>query len=144
MATEFTPVLSTLGGVMIGVSASVMLLAQGRIAGISGIVGGLLSPQPGDVGWRVAFVSGMVVGGAVLFGLMPAAFEMGLQRSPVALVVAGLLVGFGTRLGNGCTSGHGVCGLSRFSQRSLASVMTFMFTGGVAAAVVHHLFGGVL
>lgn len=144
MPTEFTPIASTVGGMLIGLSASILLLGSGRVAGISGIVGGLLAPRPGDVGWRTAFVGGMFAAGLVAAAMFPGAFTSTLERSPVALALAGLLVGFGTRLGNGCTSGHGVCGLSRLSPRSLASVVTFMFTGGVAAFVVNHLLGGTI
>lgn len=133
-----------LGGALIGAAASLMLLASGRVAGISGIFGGLLEPRPGDVGWRTAFVAGLLVAGAVGAQLHPQAFAIEIQRSPVALAFGGLLVGFGTRLGNGCTSGHGICGLARFSPRSLASVATFMVSGGVAAFVVNHVLGGVL
>lgn len=133
-----------LGGALIGAAASVLLLASGRVAGISGIFGGLLEPRPGDVGWRAAFVGGLVLAGVIGVAVAPGAFAMEIERSPGALAFGGLLVGFGTRLGNGCTSGHGVCGLSRFSPRSLASVVTFMLTGGLAAFVVNHLFGGSL
>jgi uncharacterized membrane protein YedE/YeeE len=118
-----------LGGALIGLSASLLLLLQGRIAGISGIIGGLLPPTPGDADWRVTFVGGLVVDSMPL-------------RTVGVTAVAGLLVGYGTRLGNGCTSGHGICGLSRLSGRSLASVLTFMAAGGVTVFVVEHLLGG--
>lgn len=144
MPTEFTPVASALGGALIGLSASLLLLGSGRVAGISGIFGGLLAPRPGDVGWRAAFVGGLVAAGIVAAAVFPAGFAADLDRSPLVLALAGVLVGFGTRLGNGCTSGHGVCGLSRFSPRSLASVVTFMFAGGVVAFVVNHLVGGAI
>ncbi|MFZ5477028.1 MAG: YeeE/YedE family protein [Myxococcota bacterium] len=142
MSPEFTPVASTAGGVLLGLGASLLLLGEGRVAGVSGILGGLLSPQRGDVGWRAAFLAGMVGAGVVAFAVSPASFAIGIERSPAAMAIAGLLVGFGTRLGNGCTSGHGVCGLSRLSVRSLASVATFMLVGGVVAFVVNHVLGG--
>lgn len=141
---NFTPLESTIGGALIGVAAALLMLFHGRIAGISGVAGGLLSPKPGDLGWRVLFVAGLVVGGLAIYALQPSSFAIGIERSPVALVLAGLMVGFGTRLGSGCTSGHGVCGLSRLSPRSLAATLTFMATGMATAAVVTHLFGGTL
>lgn len=142
MSPEFTPWLSTLGGALIGVSASAMLLLEGRVAGISGIVGGLFTPKPGDIGWRLAFLAGLVVAGIGAAHLAPASVAVEIDRAPWMLVVAGLLVGVGTRLGNGCTSGHGVCGLSRMSPRSLASVVTFMAVGAAVAVVVGRLTGG--
>jgi uncharacterized membrane protein YedE/YeeE len=141
MSPDFTPVLSTIGGALIGAAASAMLLTEGRIAGISGILGGLFTPRPGDIGWRVAFVLGLTLAGVVGAVLAPGAVSVGIERSPWMLVVAGLLVGVGTRLGNGCTSGHGVCGLSRLSPRSLASVVTFMTVGAVVAVTVGRLGG---
>ncbi len=142
MSPEFTPVLSTLGGALIGASASAMLLLEGRVAGISGIVGGLFTPKAGDIGWRLAFVAGLVLAGIGGMLLAPESLAVEVQRPPWMLVVAGLLVGVGTRLGNGCTSGHGVCGLSRMSPRSLASVVTFMGVGAAVAVVVGRLAGG--
>jgi uncharacterized membrane protein YedE/YeeE len=118
-----------LGGAIIGLAAATFLVLTGRIAGISGIVGGLLSPRPGDFGWRLAFAIGMLAAGVGGLLFAPQLMETTLHRSPVMVVVAGLLVGFGTRLGNGCTSGHGVCGISRGSPRSLASVFTFIAAG---------------
>lgn len=141
MSTEFTPLLSTLGGVLIGGSASLMLLLEGRVTGISGIVGGLFAPKAGDVAWRVAFVVGMALAGVVAATYAPASVAAETNRGPALLILAGLLVGVGTRIGSGCTSGHGVCGLSRLSPRSLASVMTFMGVGGVVAVVVGRLLG---
>ena len=136
--------LPTLGGVLIGLSASAMLLFNGRIAGISGIVGGVLRLPRNDLDWRIAFVMGLLAGGITLFLLDPGFFSTDLVRSPAAIVVAGLLVGVGVRLGSGCTSGHGVCGMSRFSPRSILATVTFMVAGGVVAAVVTNFFGGVL
>lgn len=142
--TEFTPIASTIGGVLIGLSAALVLLFHGRIAGISGIVGGLTHPQTGDVAWRVGFIGGMVLAGSVLAMFVPEGFAVTITRSPAAIVVAGLLVGFGTRLGSGCTSGHGVCGMSRFSPRSFAAAITFMVVGGIMATVVSRVLGGVV
>ena len=142
MSPDFTPVLSTLGGALIGASASAMLLLEGRVAGISGIVGGLFTPRAGDIGWRLAFLGGLVLAGIGGALLAPASVAVEIVRAPWMLVVAGLLVGVGTRLGNGCTSGHGVCGLSRMSPRSLASVVTFMAVGAAVAVAVGQLTGG--
>ena len=141
MSADFTPFSALLGGALIGLAASVMLLGAGRVAGISGIFGGLLAPRAGDVAWRLAFVGGLLAAGigAVLF--VPSAFASDLARPPLVLALAGVLVGYGTRLGSGCTSGHGVCGLSRLSARSLASVLTFMLTGALAAVVTNTLLG---
>jgi len=141
---HFTPVASTIGGLFIGLAASLMLLLHGRIAGISGIVGGLLKPRPGDVSWRLLFVGGLVVGGVVFSLFFPDMLTDTLQRSPLAVIGAGLLVGFGVRMGNGCTSGHGVCGLTRFSPRSGAAVVTFMTTGAITAYITQQLLGGAL
>ncbi len=141
---NFTPFASAIGGILIGLSAAMMLLFNGRIAGISGIVRGVIQPSEGDFAWRAAFVGGLVAGGAVLAALVPAMFQVTVDRSWVALIAAGVLVGFGTRLGNGCTSGHGVCGLSRFSARSLVATVSFMGAGAVTVFVVNHLLGGVL
>ncbi len=137
----FTPWRSLGGGVLIGLAASFLLSTNGRVAGISGIVGGLLEPRRDDVAWRLLFVAGLVCGGGMLWLVDPALVRMTLDRSPQALVAAGLLVGFGTRLGSGCTSGHGVCGVSRGAQRSIVATATFM-VAGVLTAVVVHLLGG--
>jgi uncharacterized membrane protein YedE/YeeE len=136
----FTPLASLVGGALIGLSASALLVLNGRVAGISGIVGGLLQPRRGEVAWRIAFVCGLLVGGLVTARLVPGSIVPRQGVAPTMLVaIAGLLVGFGTALSGGCTSGHGVCGLSRFSKRSLVAVATFMATGGLAAFVVRHL-----
>lgn len=141
---NFTPVASLCGGIVIGLSASLLLLCDGKIAGISGIVGGLLSPAPNDTAWRVLFVVGLLTGGLLFSLVSPQAFTIGIARSPSVLILAGLLVGFGTRLGNGCTSGHGVCGISRLSPRSLMATVTFMITGIVTVYITNHLLGGSL
>ncbi len=122
-----------IGGALIGLAAGAFLILNGRIAGISGVLGGLLTPKRGDTSWRASFVAGLIAGGVALSVLYPAAFPEALNSSNATLIAAGLFVGFGTRLGSGCTSGHGVCGLPRFSPRSLVATITFM---GVGAATV--------
>jgi uncharacterized membrane protein YedE/YeeE len=139
--SNFTPLESLAGGALIGLAASLLLLVHGKVAGISGILGNLLTPARGDVGWRAAFLLGLLVAGLAGFALHPASFASGIERSHGIIAVAGLLVGYGTRLGNGCTSGHGVCGLSRFSPRSLAATLTFMATGALAATLGQRLLG---
>ncbi|HEY2774852.1 MAG TPA: YeeE/YedE thiosulfate transporter family protein [Candidatus Binatia bacterium] len=141
---HFTPLHSLLGGVLIGLSATAMLALLGRVAGISGIVGGLLSGERSERSWRAGFALGLLVGGAVLGSLAPDSFAMTLHRSAPTLAMAGLLVGFGSRLGSGCTSGHGVCGIARASRRSITATMTFMATGAATALVVTQFFGGSL
>ena len=122
------------GGLLIGLAAALLLLTDGRVAGISGVVGGLVEPSPDGVAWRAWFVGGLLLGAVALRVLAPCVFGTGPSASLGTLAVAGALVGYGTRLSNGCTSGHGVCGLSRRSPRSLVAVMTFM---GIAIAVVY-------
>ena len=139
-----TLIFAIIGGALIGVGAAALMYFSGKIAGMSGIVGGLLNPKAGDIGWRVALVLGIVVGGAVLMLIRPELFGFGVERSWPAIIVAGLLVGFGTRLGSGCTSGHGVCGIARLGPRSLVATATFVFTGAIAAFVVNQLLGGSL
>jgi uncharacterized protein len=141
---NFTPFASTIGGLLIGLSAVIMLLFNGRIAGISGIFGGLIKPQRGEIEWRAAFIGGLLVGGAAMMTIRPELFAITIERSALAVAVAGLLVGFGTRLGSGCTSGHGVCGLSRFSARSLVATASFMIVGAITVFVVNHFAGGSL
>ena len=128
-----------LGGILIGAAASGLLFFNGRIAGISGIVGGLLPPWAEDGQWRLAFVAGLLTGGLLLLFAYPVAFSIRPPASLPVLAVAGLLVGFGTSVGHGCTSGHGVCGLGRRSARSLAAVITFMATGAITVYVVNHV-----
>jgi uncharacterized membrane protein YedE/YeeE len=139
---HFTPLASLIGGAMIGLAASLLLFGDGRIAGISGIVGGLLNPVAGDTAWRVLFIAGLLVGGLGLHLVDPALLRVDIDRSAGALLTGGLLVGFGTALGSGCTSGHGVCGLSRGSSRSLVATLTFMATGVLVAWLVGHALGG--
>ena len=144
---NFTPVASLIGGMLIGLSASAILLFSGKIAGISGIVGGILSPAQNDTQWRLLFLGGLLVGGLLvgsrMVGLSSAdVFAIEIERSWPALILAGLLVGFGSRFGSGCTSGHGVCGISRFSPRSLVATITFISTGALVVYIVNHLFRG--
>ena len=136
---HFTPWTSLAGGILIGIAAAMFLLLNGRIAGISGILGGLVHPRAVDTGWRVAFVLGLVAAPLVyqLFEPLP---SVQIDAGTTLLVVAGLLVGVGTRYGSGCTSGHGVCGLSRFSARSLAATASFMGAGFLTVYVTRHLF----
>jgi uncharacterized membrane protein YedE/YeeE len=135
---NFTPVTALAGGVLIGAASVWLLAANGRIAGVSGILHGLFAQPPGDRIWRTAFIAGLIVAGVAwhFFGLAPNPredFPLGWAAA------AGLLVGFGTRVGGGCTSGHGVCGLGRFSLRSLAAVIVFMATGMAATFVMRHV-----
>ena len=132
---------ATIGGGLIGLAASWLLLAKGRVAGISGIVGGLLGPVDAQTTWRLSFLGGLLAGGVILVASMPTVIAAPVGRSMGMVAVAGLLVGYGTRLGSGCTSGHGVCGLTRFSPRSLVATLTFMATG-FATATVLGLVGG--
>ena len=134
---HFTPWTSLAGGILIGIAAAMFLLLNGRIAGISGILGGLLRPKAGDISWRVAFVLGLVAAPLVyqLAAPLPA---VQIDAGTTLLVVAGLLVGVGTRSGSGCTSGHGVCGLSRLSPRSMVATAAFMAAGFVTVFIVRH------
>ncbi len=142
---HFTPITSSLGGVLIGLSAALLFGLNGRIAGISGIAGRLVEKVPkGDIAWRFAFLGGLVVAGIGAAWLVPETIHMGISRSPAALVAAGLLVGFGTRMGGGCTSGHGVCGIGRLSTRSVVATLMFMATGAATVWIIRVLFGGVL
>jgi len=139
---NFTPVSAAIGGALIGLAAVLLMLFTGRIAGVSGIFGGLLNPQNSDRAWRVAFIAGLILAplSAALVGQavpMPQ-----LPKSFIVIAVAGLLVGFGTRLGSGCTSGHGICGIARLSPRSIAATMIFMVAAIIVVALTHHVFAG--
>jgi hypothetical protein len=137
---HFTPWMSLGGGVLLGLAAAAFILVNGRILGISGILGGLLVPRLGDIGWRIAFLLGMAAAPFVSVLLLPEAFIVAprIEAGFATIAVAGLLVGFGTRYGSGCTSGHGVCGLSRLSPRSLVSTLTFMGLGFVVVYLLRH------
>lgn len=139
--TEFTPYASLAGGALIGVAASLLLVGYGRIAGISGIAGNLLAGKPGDRAWRAAFLLGLVLAGLALSSFWEGAVGQS-PRSLSLVGVAGLIVGIGTRVGGGCTSGHGVCGVSRLSPRSLVATLTFMLSGVVTVTVLRWLGGG--
>ncbi len=136
----FTPWSALGGGLLIGLAAAWLVILNGRIAGISGILGGLFRPRPGDIGWRAAFIAGLLLAPLVYALFLPVPV-MHIAAGPLPLVTAGLLVGFGTRLGSGCTSGHGVCGMSRLSPRSLVATLVFIAAGIGTVYVVRHLLG---
>lgn len=138
--SQFTPGAALTGGLLIGLAAASFLLLNGRIAGISGILGGLLAPARRDILWRLAFLAGLV-GTPSLWLLFSELPPIQVDAGYPALIVAGLLVGIGTRYGSGCTSGHGVCGLSRLSPRSLVATLSFMATGFLTVFVIRHLMG---
>lgn len=136
--THFTPGSALAGGMVIGIATAILLLLAGRIAGISGIVGGLFRLQRGDIGWRLAFVSGLILAPFIwqLFNELP---PIQIDTSYLVMALAGLIVGLGTRYGSGCTSGHGVCGLSRMSPRSIVATFTFITTGVTTVYLIRHL-----
>jgi hypothetical protein len=139
---NFTPVSALIGGGLIGLASVVLMLFIGRIAGIAGIVGGFFGAGGSEIGWRLAFIAGLIAGPFLVplaGGTIP---DITIDAPLPMVVAAGLLVGFGTRLGNGCTSGHGVCGLARLSPRSLAATLTFMAAGAAVVFVSRHLIGG--
>ena len=138
--THFTPWASLAGGSIIGLAAAIFLLFNGRIAGISGILGGLLQRSHGDMAWRIAFLLGLVAA-PFIYSIFAALPTVQVDAGTATLVVAGLLVGVGTRYGSGCTSGHGVCGLSRGSLRSLVATAAFMAAGFVTVFIVRHFLG---
>ena len=139
---NFTPISAAIGGALIGLSAVLLMLFTGRIAGVSGILDGLINPRTGDRSWRAAFIAGLIaapvtamfVGYTVPIPQMPSSY--------IAILAGGLLVGFGARLGSGCTSGHGICGIARLSPRSIAATGVFMVAAIVVVALTHHVFGG--
>ena len=137
---SFTPWSAAIGGAIIGIAAALLALVNGRIAGVSGIVGGLLGPTFRDFGWRAAFMAGLILA-PLAYGTFAALPSIVIDATYPMLVVAGLLVGVGTRYGGGCTSGHGVCGLSRLSPRSLAATLVFMVAGFATVFVVRHIIG---
>lgn len=141
---QFQPWQALLGGALIGLSATWMMLFHGRISGIAGIGAGAVdhTVPPHERGWRLSFVAGLVLGGLALLFWMPGQFESLIERSPWVLAAAGVLVGVGTRLGSGCTSGHGVCGISRGSVRSIVATLTFTASGAATVAAYRAIFGG--
>lgn len=140
---NLTPLSGLLGGALIGLAAAMLMLLTGRIAGISGIFGGLLSPATHDRGWRVAFVAGLIAAPLVAaFATGAALPSPAMPASLILIVVAGLLVGFGSRMGGGCTSGHGVCGTARLSARSLVATAIFMAAAIITVAIARHMIGG--
>lgn len=140
--TTFAPLSAALGGILIGLAATLLMWGLGRIAGISGIVRTVLRNEPGERAWRWAFLAGMVASAYLVFHFTGARFEIREGFPLLKLVLGGLLVGYGTALGSGCTSGHGVCGIARFSARSLVATAVFMALGVVTAIVVRHGLGG--
>lgn len=140
--TEFTPVLSLLGGALIGLSAVLLMAFHGRIAGMTGILAGLLPPVSSDWAWRAAFLAGAIVAPVLILGLSGQTIA---YESPVPMpwiIIGGLIVGVGVYFGSGCTSGHGVCGIARLSPRSIAATLTFMATAILTVFVIRHLLGG--
>jgi uncharacterized membrane protein YedE/YeeE len=139
ISPDFTPVSAVTGGLLIGAAATLLLWLNGRVAGVSGIVGHALAPQPGDLAWRLCFIAGLVAGGAIGFAVVPDSMPKAAVASPVLIAMAGLLVGIGTSYAAGCTSGHGVCGLARRSGRSLVATLVFMTAGIATAFVIRHV-----
>lgn len=137
---NFTPWTALAGGALIGLATAIFILFNGRIAGITGILGGLIRPKLQDIGWRIAFIVGLIVSPAIwkIFGTLPV---IEIEAGNALLAIAGLIVGISTRYGSGCTSGHGVCGISRLSPRSIIATLAFMATGFLTVYVVRHLAG---
>jgi uncharacterized membrane protein YedE/YeeE len=138
----FTPVLSTIGGAMIGLAAILLLLTNGRIAGISGITAGVLHPSQGNTLWRAVFLAGMLAGAGLIAVFHPAAMALRFDVSNAAILLGGFLVGIGTRIGNGCTSGHGVCGVGRLAPRSIVASAVFFTTAVITTWLIRHVTGG--
>ena len=134
--TEFEILMPLTGGILIGIAASMMLLFNGKVAGVSGIFGGMLFQQGKERAWQLSFIAGLIAGGILLYIINTEFFENSSGRGLLTATIAGLLVGIGTRVGGGCTSGHGVCGIGRLSGRSLVATVTFMFAGMVIVALV--------
>jgi uncharacterized membrane protein YedE/YeeE len=135
---EVTPLSSLIGGMLIGTSASLLILLNGKIAGVSGILGGLLQPNKDDISWRLAFLSGLVIA-PVIYRVAHPLPSVTVNATSTTVMIAGFLVGIGTRYGSGCTSGHGVCGIARLSSRSIAATLTFMLAGVVTVLLIRHL-----
>lgn len=142
MPTEFTPLSALLGGALIGLAATLLYAMLGRIAGISGVLNNAIE-NTDDRGWRITFLLGLIIGASLWFWFAPGVPPMRSDFPMPFLIVAGLLVGFGTRMGNGCTSGHGICGLARLSKRSFAAVLSFMGAGFATVYLIRHVLGGI-
>ncbi|MGI6244544.1 MAG: YeeE/YedE family protein [Pseudochelatococcus sp.] len=140
--TEFTPWLSLAGGVLIGLSAVLLMALHGRIAGITGILSGLLPPGAGDRAWRAAFLAGAVIAPALIAAVSGRAIPFESPTPAVWLAIGGLIVGVGVHFGGGCTSGHGVCGMARLSRRSIVATLTFMASTALTVFVIRHVIGG--
>ena len=141
---NFTPYFSFAGGILIGLSATIMLLFNGRLTGISGIISKLFTSRSNQWPWRVAFLAGLIIGALSFFSLAPEMIPSRTDFPTSLLILAGFLVGFGTKLGSGCTSGHGICGIARLSPRSIIATLVFMFSGGVTVFIIRHIFGAEL
>ena len=139
---NFTPLSAAIGGALIGLSAVLLMLLTGRIAGVSGIFGGLLNPGSSDKGWRIAFIAGLILAPLLAGWIGHGMPTPQLPASWIVIIAAGLLVGFGARLGGGCTSGHGICGVARLSPRSIAATAIFILTAIATVAVTRHVLGG--
>ena len=137
--SHFTPVSATLGGLLLGIASSLLFVADGRILGISGIVGRIPLTTGSDRSWRLVFLAGLLTGGVAILVVDRSALAFAGEQTVLTAAVAGVLVGFGTRLGNGCTSGHGLCGVARLSRRSIIATLVFMTTGALTVFVVRHV-----
>ena len=140
MVNQFTPLSALAGGLLIGAAAAMLFAFNGRMAAVSRIVAGTLRPKVGESLWRFLFMLGLMTGGLLMGWLVPGSIEP-VSRGPIVISVAGLLVGFGSQLGGGCTSGHGICGISRLSRRSIVATLTFMMTGAATVFVALHAMG---
>ena len=141
---DFTLIKPLFGGFLLGLAALSLLFFNGRVAGVSGILGGFLSFRKRDTLWRFAFLAGLVAGGFLLLATFPETLNLNLKSSPPAVMLAGLLVGIGSRMGSGCTSGHGICGIGRLSQRSMIAAVIFLSSGIAAAVSIDLVFGGAI
>jgi uncharacterized protein len=137
---SFTPVSGLMDGLLIGLAVTLMMLLNGRIAGISSIVSGLLTPKSGGTGWRAAFVVGLLLGALAFILAVGGPTQVDVLASPPAILIGGLLVGFGTRMGSGCTSGHGLCGIARFSRRSIVATAVFFGVAMLTVFLARHVF----
>lgn len=137
----FTPLLSSIGGILIGLAAVGLLYTNGRIAGISGIIAGVLHPEPDNTQWRILFIAGMLFGALLILWLFPMALAVHIDVPTAVIVLGGFLVGLGTRISNGCTSGHGVCGVGRLAPRSIVASASFFIMAMISAYVIRHGIG---